>query len=65
MPSLASSLAKAVGEALLLGLDALVEVARAPETRLDLLDRERRLPGELARPQQRGVEQFVVLDERG
>ena len=49
------------GEALLLGLDALVEVALVRDL-LDLLDRERRLAGELARPGERGVEQLVVGD---
>src|SRR6185312_3590408 len=49
-------------EALLLGLDARVEVAVAGDA-LDLRDRERRLPGELARPLKRRVEQFVVFDD--
>ena len=40
---------KAFGEAGLLGLDALVEVALVGDE-LDLLDRERRLAGELSRP---------------
>ncbi len=46
-------------EALLLGLDPGVEIARGRHP-LDLLDRQRRLPGELARPRERGVEQLVV-----
>ena len=62
MPSFASSLWKAVGEALLLGLDPLVEVALVGDV-LDLLDRERRLAGELARPGERGLEQLVVGDD--
>src|SRR5687767_1862668 len=47
------------GEPLLLGRDALVEVALARHL-LDLLHGERRLAGQLARPQQRRVEQLVV-----
>ena len=43
----------------LLGLDALVEVALGGDL-LDLLDGERRLLGELARPGERRVEQLVV-----
>src|SRR5581483_4683339 len=49
-------------EALLLGLDAGVEIALGRDA-LDLLDRERRLACEPPRPHQRGVEQFVVLDD--
>ena len=55
MPSFASSVWKAVREALLLVLDPLVEVALVGDE-LDLLDRERRLAGELARPGERRVE---------
>ena len=61
MPSRASSLAKTRGEAGLLGLDALVEV-RACRDLLDRADGQRRLPGELARPRQRGVDELVVED---
>src|SRR6266545_3060965 len=46
-------------EAALLGLDPLVEV-RLGRDLLDLLDCHRRLPGELARPRERCVEQLVV-----
>ena len=52
----------AVGEARLLGLDPLVEVALVGD-QLDLLDRDRRLAGERARPRQRRVEQLVVRDD--
>src|SRR5207302_7693693 len=47
------------GEALLLGPDARVEIALVRHA-LDLLDRERRLPAELARPLSCGVEELVV-----
>src|ERR671917_54271 len=43
----------------LLGLDPLVEVTLVRHA-LDLLERERRLPGQLARPRKRRVEQLVV-----
>src|SRR5690349_18593835 len=46
----------------LLGGDAGVEVAVGRDG-LDLADGERRLGGEPARPHQRGVEQFMVLDD--
>src|ERR1043166_4906694 len=46
-------------EAPLLGLDALVEVAGVRHA-LDLLERDRRLAGELAAPAHRLVEQLVV-----
>src|SRR3954470_2915442 len=49
-------------EAGLLGLDAGVEIAGRADV-LDLLDGERRLLGELARPRQRRVEQLVVDDD--
>ena len=62
MPSLASKERKAVGEALLLGLDALVEVALVRDL-LDLLDRDRRLLGEPAREGERLVEELVVGDD--
>ena len=45
-----------------LGRQARVEVAVLGDA-LDLLDRERRLAGQLAAPGQRGVEQLVVLDD--
>ena len=64
MPSLRVGAREDRREGALLGLDPLVEVAGAGDA-LDLLDRQRRLTGELARPLQRGVEQFVVLDQRG
>ena len=47
---------------LLLGLDPLVQVALVGD-RLDLLDSERRLPGELAGPGEGGVEEFLVGDQ--
>src|SRR5439155_304834 len=50
------------GEGLLLGGEALVEVAGAAD-RLDLLDRQRRLSRQLARPRQRRVEHLVVGDD--
>src|SRR6202140_2858305 len=53
--------AKDGGEGLLLGLDPLIEIAGAGDA-LDLLHRHRRLSGELARPRQSGVEQFVVVE---
>ena len=49
MPSRASSDVKASMKPRLLGLDALVEVAGVRDP-LDLLERDRRLAGELARP---------------
>src|SRR4051794_15615539 len=50
------------GKALRLGLQALIEVAVRRHA-LDLLNRDRRLAGELARPRQRRVEQLVVWDD--
>jgi len=61
MPSLASAEANTRRERPLLGRDPLVEVARRRDA-LDLLQRERRLTGKLARPGQGGVEQFVIFD---
>src|SRR4051794_3309203 len=49
-------------EPVALGGQALVDVAGERHA-LDLLERQRRLPGRLARPQQRGVEQLVVVDD--
>src|SRR5918994_2946582 len=49
-------------EPLLLGLDPLVQVALVGD-RLDLLDSERRLPGELAGPGEGGVEELLVGDQ--
>src|SRR5438445_2145981 len=49
-------------KALCLGLEALVQVG-VRRDRLDLLDGERRLFGQLARPGERGVEQLVVGDD--
>src|SRR5712672_3327706 len=49
------------GEGLLLGLDALVEVAGGGDT-LDLLHRYRGLAGELAAPHQGRLEELVVGD---
>ena len=51
-------------EALLLGLDPGVEIAGGRHP-LDLLDRQRRLARELARPGERGVEQLVVGHDPG
>ena len=64
IPSLGVAGAEHGGERLLLGLDPGVEVAgrRHP---LDLLDRQRRLAGQLAGPRQRGVEQLVVGHHTG
>ena len=64
MPSRASSDTNAFAKRLLLGRDALVEVALVRDL-LDLLERERRLAGELARPRERRVEQLVVGHDRG
>src|SRR4051812_31609514 len=50
------------GEALRLGLETLVEVTVRGDL-LDLLDGDRRLVRELARPRQRRVEQLVVGDD--
>src|SRR4051794_35015483 len=50
------------GKALCLRLQALVDVAVRGHL-LDLLDRDRRLTRELARPGQRRVEQLVVGDD--
>ena len=61
IPSLPSSERKAVGEALLLGLDSVVEVALVGDL-LDLLDRDGSLTGQAAGPHQRRVEQLVVWD---
>src|SRR6185436_16446246 len=47
------------GECLLLGGDAVVEIALVRRA-LDVLQRERRLARELARPRERRVEQLVV-----
>jgi hypothetical protein len=55
--------AERCGKALLLGGDALVEVALVRD-RLDLLDRQRWLRGELTGPVERRVEQLVVRDDR-
>src|SRR5690606_10681442 len=59
---------ESVREALLLGLDALVEIAGVRD-RLDLLDRDGRLPGQTASPGDGGVEELVVghdpVDEAG
>src|SRR3954451_1700678 len=49
-------------EAVALRGQALVEVG-AEGHALDLLHRQRRLAGRLARPQQRGVEELVVVDD--
>ena len=59
MPSRASSEPNAVPKA---AFSASIPSSRSPacETLLDLLERHRRLAGELARPGQRGVEQLVV-----
>ncbi len=48
-------------ERALLRLDPLVQLARAGDA-LDLLHRDRRLTGQLARPRERGVQQLVILD---
>ena len=61
MPSLPSSEPKTAAKPPFSACDALVEVALGADE-LDLLDRQRRLLGELARPGQRGVEQLVVDD---
>src|SRR5436309_10030213 len=50
------------GEALLLRLDALVQVALVRDA-LHLLDRDRGLAGELAGPGERRVEELVVGDD--
>src|SRR5207248_11086894 len=50
------------GEGLLLGLDPGVELYGRRDA-LDRRCRERRLPGELARPHQRRVEELVVFDQ--
>jgi len=62
MPSRASSEANAGRERPLLGLDPGVEVAGGRHA-LDLLDRERRLAGELPGPREGRVEQLVVGDD--
>src|ERR1700760_4348620 len=51
-----------VRERLLLLLDARVDVDGTGHA-LDLLDRQRRLFGQLARPGQRGIEQLLVGDD--
>ncbi len=62
MPSLASSLRKAVAKPC---FSASMPSSRSPACgdALDLFDRERRLGGELAAPHQRGLEQLVIGDD--